>query len=107
MAATPPASKPPQPVLFNGPKTEVSEKLRESGGLVVGIEAKASSTVTEADFRHLSWLRDRLGDRFAGGYVLYLGHEGGSFGDRLAALPLSEMWRHRRLPAPAGDASPP
>src|SRR5690606_156017 len=86
---------------------EVDFILERRNGLVVGIEAKASSTVTEADFRHLSWLRDRLGDRFAGGYVLYLGHEGGSFGDRLAALPLSEMWRHRRLPAPAGDASPP
>lgn len=76
---------------------EVDLVLERRNGQLVGIEVKASSTVTRTDFRHLAWLRDRLGDRFAGGYVLSLGRESGSFGDRLAALPLSAMWRHRPL----------
>lgn len=74
---------------------EVDFILEKRGGQVVGIEVKASSTVTAADFRHLRWLRERIGDRLAGGYVLHLGAETGSFGDGMAVLPLSAMWHHR------------
>lgn len=74
---------------------EVDFILEKRNGQVVGIEVKASATVGGADFRHLTWLRDRLGERFAGGYVVHLGAETGSFGDRLAVVPLSAMWHHR------------
>ncbi len=43
------------------------------GDRVVGIEVKGSATVTAADARHLATFRDRVGDRFVHGYVLYLG----------------------------------
>jgi hypothetical protein len=75
---------------------EVDFVLEKRSGQVVGIEVKASSTVTASDFRHLRWLRERIGDRLAGGYVLHLGPETGSFGDGMAVLPLSAMWHHQR-----------
>lgn len=76
---------------------EVDFVLERGNGQVVGIEVKASSSVGAADFRHLRWLRDRVGDRFAGGYVLYLGTESLPFGDGMTALPLSAMWHHHDL----------
>lgn len=74
---------------------EVDFVLERRSGEVVGIEVKAASTVGQDDFRHLRWLRDRLGDRFAGGYVLHLGPDTHRFGDGMAALPLSAMWHHQ------------
>lgn len=74
---------------------EVDFVLERRDGQVVGIEVKASSTVGADDFRHLRWLRDALGDRFAGGYLLYLGPDPHPFGDRMLALPLSGLWHHR------------
>jgi uncharacterized protein len=79
---------------------EVDFVLERRSGEVVGIEAKASSTVTASDFRHLRWLQDRLGDRFIAGYVLHLGEHTGSFGRGLKALPLSALWHHQSLPPP-------
>lgn len=77
---------------------EIDFILERRNGQVVGLEVKASSTVTNADFRHLRWLKEQLGDRFVAGYVLHLGPETGSFGDGLAVLPLSAMWHDRPLP---------
>ncbi len=76
---------------------EVDFILERRNGQVVGIEVKASSSVGAADFRHLRWLRDRVGDRFAGGYVLYLGAESLPFGEGMTALPLSAMWHHQEV----------
>ncbi|MGH3451493.1 MAG: ATP-binding protein [Haloechinothrix sp.] len=74
---------------------EIDFVLEKRNGQIVGIEVKASSTVGPDDFRHLRWLADRLGDRFAGGYVIHLGSGTHPFGDRMMALPLSAMWHHR------------
>ena len=71
---------------------EIDFVLERRDGSVIGIEAKASSTVKSDSFKHLSWLRDRLGDRFRAGYVLYLGDQVRPFGQRLAALPMSALW---------------
>ncbi len=45
------------------------------GGLqgVVGVEVKAGDRAGLNEARHLLWLRDQLGDRFAGGVVLHTG----------------------------------
>jgi hypothetical protein len=75
---------------------EVDFVLEKRNGRLVGIEVKASSTVRATDFRHLRWLRDALGDRFTGGYVVHLGSESLAFGEKLAAIPLSAMWHHAR-----------
>lgn len=74
---------------------EVDFLLEKRDGRIVAIEVKSSATVTFNDFRHLRWLRGQLGDRFAAGYVLYLGAETYHFGDDMMALPLSAMWHHR------------
>lgn len=45
---------------------EVDFVLERRNGEVVGIEVKAASTVGPDDFRHLRWLAERVGERFAG-----------------------------------------
>ncbi|MGH2878611.1 MAG: ATP-binding protein [Solirubrobacteraceae bacterium] len=71
---------------------EVDLVLERRDGSVVGIEAKASATAGRDDFRGLRLLRERLGDRFAFGVVMYTGRASVPFGDRLAAIPLQALW---------------
>ena len=59
---------------------------------LVGIEIKASATVTAHDARHLAWLRDEAGDAFAAGLVLHTGPHVFPLGDGLAAAPVSVLW---------------
>lgn len=61
-------------------------------GSLAGIESKLSATVRARDFNALRHLRDRLGDRFRAGVVLYTGPETLPFGDRLWAIPVSALW---------------
>ena len=48
--------------------------------------SQAAASVSPADFRGLRHLRDRLGDRFKAGVLLYTGESTVPFGDRLAAV---------------------
>ncbi|WP_419837569.1 ATP-binding protein [Candidatus Poriferisodalis sp.] len=64
----------------------------ESRGKIVGIEVKSSSVVGRDDAKGLMWLRERLGDAFAGGAVLSSGRIPFQIDDRLWALPLSALW---------------
>jgi uncharacterized protein len=75
---------------------EVDFVLETRDGRIVGIEVKAASVVGSHDFRHLVWLRDKLGDRFVAGIVFYLGTESHSFGDRVQAVPVSALWQHAK-----------
>jgi predicted AAA+ superfamily ATPase len=71
---------------------EVDMVLERRDGTVVGIEAKAAATAGRADFQGLRLLRERLGERFAFGALLYTGPTTVPFGDRLAAIPLQGLW---------------
>lgn len=71
---------------------EVDFVLEARDGRLVGVEVKSGATVRSGDFRHLAALRDRLGDRFARGVVLYGGGRSLPFGDRLEAWPLASLW---------------
>jgi len=73
---------------------EVDIVLEDRRREVVGVEVKAASTVGADDFRGLEHLRDRLGQRFVAGIVLYTGIRSVPFGDRLWALPLAVLWAH-------------
>ena len=66
--------------------------LLESGRRVVGIEIKAATNASARDARHLSFLRDRLGDRFVRGVVLYSGTAAIPLGERIHACPIGTLW---------------
>lgn len=75
---------------------EIDVVAETDDGRVVGIEIKAAAAVDRGDFSHLIAVRDRidrLGDiHFERGIVLYTGNRSYSFGDRLDAIPLAELW---------------
>jgi uncharacterized protein len=78
---------------------EVDFVCEGPGRRVVAVEVKASQSPHRSDTRHLAWLRDKLGDRFVAGIVLYLGANSLSLGDRLMLLPMSALWCHRGQPS--------
>lgn len=73
-------------------KNEVDFVIEDRRGRIVGIEVKASSTVTSSDFGGLRRLQADVGDRFVAGFVLYDHERPVPFGDNLAAVPLSVLW---------------
>jgi uncharacterized protein len=67
--------------------------LAELGGQrVIGFEIKASAAPVRADAKHLTWLRDALGDRFLAGVVLHTGPDILALGDRIRAVPIATLW---------------
>ena len=72
--------------------TEVDLVLENRRGEIVGIEVKASATVTGGDFAGLRKLADATGERFVQGLVLHDHDQVVPFGDRLYAAPLSGLW---------------
>jgi hypothetical protein len=66
--------------------------LEDRRGRVVGIEVKASATVTPKDFAGLRRLQVAAGAKFLQGLVLH-DHDGViPFGERLHAAPVSSLW---------------
>ncbi|HEY3862709.1 MAG TPA: ATP-binding protein [Verrucomicrobiae bacterium] len=65
----------------------------EAGGRLVGIEVKAGTAVTMADFKGLRALADDAGKQWVRGIVLYSGSELLPFGDHFVAMPFSALWR--------------
>jgi predicted AAA+ superfamily ATPase len=76
---------------------EVDFVLERRDGTIVGIEVKAAATVRDDAFKHLRWMKDRLGARFAAGYVIYFGDQIRPFGPGMTALPLSALWAGQPL----------
>ena len=64
----------------------------ELGTGIVAVEVKATAAPTISDAVHLSFLRDRLGDRFLGGAVLHTGPRAFVLSDRILALPICALW---------------
>ncbi|MBC8292915.1 MAG: ATP-binding protein [Proteobacteria bacterium] len=71
---------------------EVDVVLECAGRKLAGIEVKASSTVTAADFRGLRKFAGAAGKSFTAGVVLYDGDTSASFGDKLYAVPVRSLW---------------
>ena len=71
---------------------EVDVVVENESDQLVGIEVKASATVSAADFAGLNRLRSAT-SAFIGGYVLYDGEQTLRFGDGLHAVPISALWR--------------
>jgi predicted AAA+ superfamily ATPase len=74
-----------------GPEVDII--LEHADGRVAAIEVKATTSVGQNAFKWLAQLRDRLGNRFVQGVVLYTGSESLPFGDRLSAQPISVLWQ--------------
>ena len=84
-----------QPVAFSHYRDKDQSEVdvvMESAGRLAGVEVKAGATVTTDDFKGLRKLRDAGGKNFAAGVVLYDGEAVVGFGDRLHAVPLSQLW---------------
>lgn len=71
---------------------EVDVVIEFGDGEVLGLEIKSGTSFRPDHFAGLRSLRDRLGDRFAGGIVLNSGDRGYRFADRLHGLPIAALW---------------
>ena len=71
---------------------EVDVIAELAGGRVVGVEIKAAASVGRSDARHLSWLGEKMQERFAGGVVLHTGRDTFELGKRILAAPISTLW---------------
>lgn len=69
-------------------QVEVDFVLESPLRSIIGIEVKASATVTAGDFKGLRRLREHCKDAFVSGIVLYDGPSALPFGDGLWAIPL-------------------
>ncbi|MFH0992663.1 MAG: ATP-binding protein [bacterium] len=71
---------------------EVDLVLEDRKRNIVGIEVKASSTVTNADFKNIKVLQEISGNKFHRGVVLYTGSSIIPFGKSLFAFPVHSLW---------------
>jgi uncharacterized protein len=71
---------------------EVDFVVERRSGALIGIEVKASASVSADDFAGLRVLKEAAGKDFRRGIVLYLGSNTVAFGGDLYALPLSSLW---------------
>lgn len=71
---------------------EVDLVIEKGAKKLVGIEIKASSTVTSSDFYGLRKLKEYAGDRFEKGVVLYDGETCVGFGNGLYSIPIRFIW---------------
>ena len=66
--------------------------LETPGQRIVGIEVKASASITQGDFNGLRELARAAGKAFARGVVLYTGEQLMPFEEHLWAVPLGVLW---------------
>ena len=73
-------------------RNEVDIVIEDGLGRIVGIQVKASATVTGGDFSGLRRLAAATGERFVLGLVLYDHEQTVPFGERMVAAPVSALW---------------
>lgn len=71
---------------------EVDLVLEAPGGVIAGIEVKASASITQRDLIGLRELAGAAGRRFSRGIVLYTGEQLIPFEERLWAVPMGVLW---------------
>lgn len=71
---------------------EVDLLAEVSGRAVIGFEVKSSSSVGRGAAKHLEWLRDHLGTRFAAGIVFHTGPRAFVLSERIHAVPIAALW---------------
>ena len=73
-------------------RNEVDIVIEDGRGRIVGVEVKASATVSAGDFSGLRRLAAGAGERFSSGLILYDHDQAVPFGERMAAVPISTLW---------------
>ena len=73
-------------------RNEVDIVIEDGLGRIVGVEVKASATVSRRDFSGLRRLAAAAGENFALGLVLYDHEQTVPFAERMAAAPVSTLW---------------
>ena len=73
-------------------RNEVDIVIEDGLGRIVGVEVKASATVSAKDFSGLRRLASAAGERFSLGLVLYDHETTVPFGEKMAAAPVSTLW---------------
>ena len=90
------AASPSRPRMYHvrteGGRHEVDLLFEMTAGRVIAIEVKAAAAVDRKDARHLAWLREMLGERFAYGLVLHTGPGLFELEDRISAAPIGTIW---------------
>jgi uncharacterized protein len=74
---------------------EVDLIIERDDGTILGIEVKSTTSPREQDTRGLTALRRRLdtiGNDFTCGILLHTGTRRTTFGDRIHALPIADIW---------------
>ena len=66
--------------------------IEDGLGRILGIEVKASTTVSSGDFAGLRRLAVATGEQLALGLILYDHDQTVPLGERLAAVPVSVRW---------------
>jgi len=74
-----------------GPEIDII--VEHADGRIAAIEVKATTSLGANAAKWLVHLRDRLGERFVQGVVLYTGANALPLGDRLTAQPIAAVWR--------------
>jgi hypothetical protein len=75
-------------------KREIDFLVEREDGALIGIEVKASYSVSSDDFKHQRWFMENIikGKKPYIGLVLYTGEQTLSFGENLQAVPISALW---------------
>lgn len=71
---------------------EVDFVLEDNKRRIVGVEVKASATASANDFNGIRKLSETTKSRFSAGIVLYDGDKVLPFGDKMFAVPVSNLW---------------
>ncbi len=71
---------------------EVDIIIERPDGGVVAVEVKSARSVNQRDASGLTFLRDRLGDRFQCGILFHTGPLTARLGERMWAVPVAALW---------------
>ena len=72
-------------------RDEIDLVVEARSGEIACLEMKAAASVAPSDFAAMVKLRDRIGDRFSSGVVIYTGARTVPLGDRIWAVPVSGL----------------
>lgn len=71
---------------------EIDLLIEARDGQIIAIEIKATAAPTPADARHLEWLRERTGPKFATGLLVHTGPRVFRLSERIIAVPVASLW---------------